>query len=123
MGQSRSQGSLLAEFISDYKVTQQLKNHNMAFLEHQETGKEYLFRELSFNDKKNFEKASSKLAVLKKQLMGCRHVVSLRDYRVLSEDQYCSTFYKIYTLFEHPQRTLADEIRERHLQNRKFTET
>lgn len=47
----------------------------------------------------------------------------LKDYATSQEDQYCSTFYKIYALFEYPQRTLDDEINERNLQKRKFTET
>ena len=57
------------------------------------------------------------------QLNGCKHVVPLKDYLTTSEDEYCSTFYKIYALFEYPQRTLDDEITERNLHKRKFTET
>lgn len=47
----------------------------------------------------------------------------LKDYLLTSEDQYCSTFHKVFALFEYPQRTLDDEINERALQKRKFTET
>lgn len=39
-----------------------------------------------------------------------------------TEDQYCSTFYKIYALFEYPYKTLEDEIHERQLQHRRFLE-
>ena len=62
-----------------------------------------------------------KLLELKNKLAGNKHVVPLKDYLMSSEDQYCSTFYKIYTLFEYPQRTLDDEINERNLQKRKFS--
>ena len=40
-----------------------------------------------------------KLAELKVKLGGNKHVVPLKDYLLSSEDQYCSTFYKIYALF------------------------
>jgi len=40
------------------------------------------------------------------KLKGSKHVVPLKDYLMVTEDQYCSTFYKIYALFEYPQRTL-----------------
>ena len=35
MGQNNSQGGILTDFISDYKVIQEIKKQNMAFLEHQ----------------------------------------------------------------------------------------
>jgi len=44
------------------------------------------------------------------QLEGNRHIVALRKVSTSEEDQYCMTFYKIYTLWEFPQRTLEDEI-------------
>ena len=40
-----------------------------------------------------------KLAELKNKLAGNKHVTPLKDYLSTSEDQYCSTFYKIYALF------------------------
>ena len=40
-----------------------------------------------------------KLAELKNKLAGNKDVTPLKDYLSTSEDQYCSTFYKIYALF------------------------
>jgi hypothetical protein len=40
-----------------------------------------------------------KLSELRIKLSGNKHVVPLKDYIMSSEDQYCSTFYKIYALF------------------------
>ena len=59
---------------------------------------------------------------MKTSLAGCQHVVCLKNCLEISEEQYCSTFYKVYALFEHPQRTLDDEIRERIVQNNKFNQ-
>lgn len=39
-----------------------------------------------------------------------------------NDDQFCSTFYKIYALFEYPYKSLLDEIHERQLQHRVFRE-
>lgn len=55
-------------------------------------------------------------------LGNCDHVVPLIKYLTKSEDQFCSTFYKIYALFEYPQKTLDDEINERNLHKRRFKE-
>jgi len=49
-----------------------------------------------------------RLAELKTKLAGNKHVVPLKDYRMSAEDQYCSTFYKIYALFQFTERTLDD---------------
>ena len=40
-----------------------------------------------------------KLADLKNKLAGNKHVVPLKDYIMSAEDQYCSTFYKVFALF------------------------
>lgn len=56
-------------------------------------------KEFIFNDKKECDKTMEKLAELKTKLAGNKHVVPLKDYLMSSEDQYCSTFYKIYALF------------------------
>lgn len=40
-----------------------------------------------------------KLAELKNKLAGSKHVVPLEDYLMSAEDQYCSTFYKIFGMF------------------------
>jgi hypothetical protein len=32
----------------------------------------------------------------------------------------CSNFYKIYTLWEYPNKTLADEINDRALQKKRY---
>ena len=57
-----------------------------------------------------------------KQLSNTRHVSALVEVISNQQDQYCMTFYKVYALFEFPQRTLDDEINERVLQKRKFQE-
>ena len=38
------------------------------------------------------------------------------------EDNMCSSFYKIYAMWEYPTHTLADEVNERALQKRRFQE-
>jgi len=60
---------------------------------------------------------------LQMKLKGSKHVVPLKDHLMTTEDQYCSTFYKIYSLFEYPQRTLEDEINDRRLKMKRFSET
>lgn len=65
----------------------------------------------------------AELTPLKLKLGSCKHLVHLKECLTTTEDQYCSTFYKIYALLEYPQRTLDDEISERNLQRRKFLET
>jgi serine/threonine protein kinase len=64
-----------------------------------------------------------KLVSLKAKLSGNKHVVPLTHFFMSSEDQYCSTFYKIYAVYEYPQRTLLTEITERKLLKKRFTET
>ena len=59
-------------------------------------------------ERKPSEKMMDKLAQLKNKLNDNKHVVPLKDYLMSAEDQYCSTFYKIYALFAYPQRTLDD---------------
>lgn len=85
--------------MSEYDIIQQIQAENITFLEHKRTNEQFLLREFSFNDRKEFEKTTSNLKPLKQKLDGCKHVVPLKDYLTTSEDQYCSTFYKIYALF------------------------
>ena len=110
-------------FMKDYDVVKRNPADNVTFLQHKQTDDQLLLREFNFNDKKECEKTRDKLAELKNKLAGNKHVVALKDYLMHSEDQYCSTFYKIYALFEYPERTLDDEINERNVQKRKFSET
>lgn len=58
----------------------------------------------------------------KNQLSGCKYVIPLEKVITKVEDQYCSTFYKIYALFEFTERTLENEISERNIQKRRFQE-
>ena len=85
--------------MSDYDVIQNNKAENISYLQHKRTEEEYLLREFNFNDKKESEKTMDKLSELKNKLAGNKHVTFLKDYLSTSEDQYCSTFYKIYALF------------------------
>jgi hypothetical protein len=88
-----------ANFMRDYEVIQTNPQENISLLQHKHTQEEYLLKEFNFNDKKECEKTKEKLAELKNKLAGNKHVVPLKDYLMSSEDQYCSTFYKIYALF------------------------
>ena len=85
--------------MSEYDIIQQIQAENLTFLQHKRTSEEFLLREFSFNDRKEFDKTYSNLKMLEDKLAGSKHVVPLKDYLTTSEDQYCSTFYKIYALF------------------------
>ena len=89
-------------------------------MEHKRTNKEYLLREMTFNDRNEFNRAFENLKKKQSELEGSEHVVPLAKHMTKTEDQFCSTFYKIYALFEYPQRTLDEEISQRSLQKRKF---
>jgi serine/threonine protein kinase len=56
------------------------------------------------------------------QLAGCKFLAPLERVVSRAEDQYCSTFYKVYALFEFGQRTLDQEVSERRVHGRKFAE-
>lgn len=85
--------------MRDYDVIQSIPSDNLTYLQHKTSKEEYLLREFNFNDKRECEKTMEKLADLKNKLAGNKHVVALKDYIMSAEDQYCSTFYKIYALF------------------------
>ena len=69
---------------------------------------EFLLREFTFNDRKDFDKYMETLAKRKIQLSGCKHVAPIEQILTKAEDQYCSTYYKIYVLFRFTHRTLHD---------------
>jgi serine/threonine protein kinase len=56
------------------------------------------------------------------QLAGCKFLAPLDRVASRAEDQYCSTFYKVYALFEFGERTLEQEVGERRTQKRRFAE-
>lgn len=61
-----------------------------------------------------------KLRDRQRQLDGNQYIVSLLKVICSQQDQYCMTYFKVYALWEFPQRTLEDEINERVLQKRRF---
>lgn len=123
MGGKSSSEQKIRTFLSDYHIIQQVTTQNITYLQHKATQEEYLLREFSFNDRREFDRTLQSLQPLKEKLSGCKHVVQLRECITNTEDQYCSTFYKIYALFQYPQRTLDDQITERKVQKRQFAET
>lgn len=94
----------------------------MTFLQKKDNQNQFLLREFTFNDKKEYEKTLDLLQSKQKQLDNNEHITPLVKYLTRAEDQFCSTFYKIYALYQYPQRTLDDEINERNLKKRRFQE-
>ena len=95
----RSSKDATSNFMKDYEVIHRNTPDNLTFLSHNKSQEEFLLREFNFNDKKESDKTMDKLPELKIKLGGNKHVVPLKDYLLSCEDQYCSTFYKIYALF------------------------
>jgi hypothetical protein len=61
---------------------------------------------MTFNDKREFEKCAQSMEKKKPQLAGCKFLAGMERLATRAEDQYCSTFYKVYLLFEFGERTL-----------------
>ena len=110
------------ELLEHYEVIQECRDEGLSYLESKATHQEYLLREMSCSDKESFESTRGLLGRREKQMEENKHLVSLKRVILSEEDQYCMTFYKIYALWEFPQRTLEDEINERILQKRRFQE-
>ena len=72
----------------------------LLLLRKKENRKEYLLREMTFNDRKEFDKTLALMEHKKTQLLGCKFLCNLERVASKAEDQYCSTFYKVYALFE-----------------------
>ena len=99
MGGKNSKGNNIEALINDYSIIQEVKADNITYLEHKYSKEEFLLREFSFNDQNECEKVRYRLGELKNKLAGNKHVTMLKDFLLNTEDQYCSTFYKIYALF------------------------
>lgn len=56
-------------------------------------------------------------------MASCKFLAPLERIVSRTEDQYCSTFFKLYALFQFNDRTLDNEANERKLQKRSFQET
>ena len=102
-------------------MVQQVENEGLLMLR-DNNNDEFLLREFTFNDRKEFDKYMETLEKRKMQLGNCKHVGPLEQILSKAEDQYCSTYYKIYALFRFTHRTLRDEIEERKAQQRPFQE-
>lgn len=96
------------ELLRDYTQIQESQGEGLRYLEHKTTQEEYLLREINCHDKEAYQKCKGNLGEKSRHLNGNRHIVSL--VRVISQvqEQYCMTFYKVWALFEFPQRTLDD---------------
>jgi serine/threonine protein kinase len=119
---SASQGGDYEALLRDYEVVKQVEHEGLLYLKSRSSGTEQLLREFTFNDKREFDRHVELLERRRVQLGNCKYVVGLEKLLTKSEDQYCSTFYKIYALFQFTDRTLQDEVNERNLQKRKFQE-
>lgn len=56
-------------------------------------------------------------------MASCKFLAPLEKIVSRTEDQYCSTFFKLYAMFQFNDRTLETEANERKLQKRSFHET
>lgn len=110
------------QLMAQYEQIQECKHQGLRYLEHKVTHQDYLLREISCHDQESFKETEGKFRMKMEQLGNKRHVSGLTEVISNQQDQYCMTFYKIYALFEFPQRTLDDEINERALQKRRFQE-
>lgn len=117
----------LQELHNRFQVVREVPDSNVSFLEEKETHRPYLLKEITFNDREEFNRAISKVTIKKRELEGQPHVaplactiVSNSEYFTKTEDNFCSNFYKLYVLFEYPHKTLRDEIDDRQKRNSKF---
>ena len=101
---------------------QEVEEQNLLYLQDKSTHDEFLLREFNFTDRRACDELASKLKRLKTQLEFNKHVVELRKYEVVEEDGYCSKFFRVFSLFRYPHRTLDDEINDRRLHDRRFVE-
>lgn len=115
---SKPQGEMLA----DFEEVRRVESEGLLFLRHHTTLREYLLRELTFNDRREYEKAVTLMEQRRAQLSGCKFLAPLDRVATKAEDQYCSTFYKVYALFEFGERTLEQEVADRSAQKRRFAE-
>lgn len=87
------------EMLEEFELLQENPGEGIRYLEHRQTKKEYLLREISCHDKDAFLKIQETLENKKKHLEGNRHVSSLARIISNAEDQFCMSFYKLYALF------------------------
>ena len=115
MGADKSK-SFAAE-LAHYKVLEQLPELGHTHLAHIHTDKEYLLRELTFNDQAIYAKAlddhKKRHALYAKQGGEFEHLTRLHRVEGQSIDHLCSNLYKVYALWEFPCRRLKEELAER----------
>lgn len=75
-----------------FRVVEQVPDRNVSLLEERDTGRPYVLKEITFNDKEEFGKALTRVATKQKALEGDPHVVPLtgttiKHYRILQSNR------------------------------------
>jgi len=102
-GHSQGQDAHIRELFKIMKVD---GSSGCSFLEEKSSGREFMLKEFSTNDEKEFVKLQS--ALKHRQLNSHPQVLSVFDVYARTEDTLCSHAHKIFLIVEHPFRTLFE---------------
>jgi hypothetical protein len=96
-----TQDAHIKELFNIIKVD---RNSGCSFIEEKASGREFMLKEFSTNEEREFVKLQS--ALKQRQINSHPQVLSVYDVYAKSEDTLCSHAHRIYMVVEHPFRTL-----------------
>lgn len=108
MGNTSKTPSQYQLLLQDYELLQKWDNDNVLLLRSREKEEEYLLREFTFTDRREFDACVVMLEGKRKQLQGCGQLLQMGQVVTHAEDQFCSAYFKLYAMFQWLPRSLDD---------------
>lgn len=101
-------GPQILDSYNVIKKYQDPKYGESTLLEEKTTKEECILREINSTDEEEYAKGLKKYRA--RQKLTHPNIIQLKGFTHKTESQFCSTFYKIYLLFEHVTNSLEKEV-------------